>query len=62
MKKIILASCTALACLAMAGCGNNNDDNTVQSLKNELDRVTNTITSSTSLDENKYTLSDSDLA
>ncbi len=62
MKKTILGSCAILACLAMTGCGNNSDESAINSLKTELDRVTNTITQSASIDDAKYTLTDSDLA
>ena len=50
MKRIILSIFCVLICFALAGCSNNTDAQALKNLNNQLDRVTE-IVSSTSTSE-----------
>ncbi len=45
MKKIILGTVCTLAAIAMVGCSNGSSDAAIKNLSNQLDRVTNTVSS-----------------
>ena len=62
MKKILVGSMALLMCLSFAGCSNNKTETTINNLSNELDRVTNTVSSFYTVPNKNYTLSNTTLS